>query len=153
MRALLMAVDVYGLAIVLQAILGLTGLFSIILFVLFRRTVSKPILALSADMTRLADGQTDITCTGAGLKDEIGTMAAAVEVFRKAAIADRQLEADAERARRQAEADRLTAQRQAEADAAERLQVAISGLANGHTGDLLRRQRSFASDGAAGSLA
>ncbi|MRG65898.1 HAMP domain-containing protein [Rhizobium pusense] len=116
---------------VLQALLGLAGLFSILLFVLFRRTVSKPILALSADMTRLAEGETNITCAGTGRKDEIGTMAAAVEVFRKAAIVNRQLEEDAERARGQAEADRLEAQQQAEADAAERLQVAVSGLANG----------------------
>lgn len=136
---------------VLQAILGLTGLFSIVLFVLFRRTVSKPILALSANMTRLAEGETDITCTGIGRTDEIGTMAASVDVFRKAAIANRQLEADAEHARRQAEADRLSAQQQAEADAAERLQVAVSGLASGlkrlASGDLsFQLDEPFASD-------
>ncbi|MFB9952946.1 methyl-accepting chemotaxis protein [Rhizobium puerariae] len=136
---------------VLQAILGLTVLFSMVLFVLFRRTVSKPILALSADMTKLAGGQTDITCTGIGQKDEIGTMAAAVEVFRKAALANRQLEADAEQARQQAEVDRVAAQQKAETDAAERLRVATSGLAEGlkrlASGDLaFQLDEPFASD-------
>ncbi|KAA1183561.1 methyl-accepting chemotaxis protein [Rhizobium tropici] len=115
----------------MQGLLGLTALLAIMLFVLFRRTVCKPILALCADMAKLAGGETNIACTGIGRSDEIGTMAQAVEVFRKAAIANRQLEADAARERQQADADRIAAQQKAEADAAERLQVATSGLAMG----------------------
>ncbi|NLS20261.1 methyl-accepting chemotaxis protein [Rhizobium sp. P40RR-XXII] len=116
---------------VMQGLLGLTVLFSVMLFVLFRRTVCKPILALCADMAKLAGGETNIACAGIGRRDEVGTMAEAVEVFRKAAIANGQLEADAARERHQAEADRIAAQQQAEADAAERLRVATSGLAMG----------------------
>ncbi|GES52167.1 methyl-accepting chemotaxis protein [Rhizobium sp. NBRC 114257] len=116
---------------IMQGLLGLTVLFSIMLFVLFRRTVSKPILALCADMAKLAGGDTNIVCTGIGRSDEVGTMAQAVEVFRKAAIAKGQLEADAARDRQQAEADRIATQRQAETDAADRLRVATSGLAMG----------------------
>lgn len=116
---------------VLRTILGLSLLFSVALFVFFRRTVTKPILNLSAGMVKIADGQTDIQCVGLGRNDEIGTMASAVEVFRQAAIAKRQLEADAEGVRQQAEADRIAAQQQAEADAAERLRVATAGLAGG----------------------
>ncbi len=115
----------------MQGLLGLTALFSIMLFILFRRTVCKPILALCADMAKLAGGETNIACTGIGRRDEVGTMAQAVEVFRKAAIAKGELEADAARDRQQAEADRIAAQRQAETDAAERLRVATSGLAMG----------------------
>ncbi|MFB2565941.1 methyl-accepting chemotaxis protein [Rhizobium sp. IMFF44] len=135
----------------MQGLLGLTALFSIMLFVLFRRTVCKPILALCADMAKLAGGETNIACAGIGRRDEVGTMAQAVEVFRKAAIANNQLEADAARDRQQAEADRIATQQQAEADAAERLRVATSGLAMGlkrlASGDLsFQLDEPFASD-------
>jgi methyl-accepting chemotaxis protein len=115
----------------LKAILGLTLILSIALFAFFRRSVTTPILQLSSGMVNIADGDTDVICAGLGRKDEIGTMAAAVEVFRKGAIAKRALEMDAARARQQAESDRLATQQKAEADAAERLRAATSGLANG----------------------
>ncbi|MGH6808059.1 MAG: methyl-accepting chemotaxis protein, partial [Ensifer adhaerens] len=101
------------------------------LYILARKTVTKPIRSLSTDMQRLAEGRTDIVCSGTGRSDEIGAMAGAVEVFRQAAIANKQLEQDAESARRQAGADRIAAQQQAEADAAKRLTIATSGLAAG----------------------
>lgn len=115
----------------LKAILGLTLILSIALFAFFRRSVTTPILQLSSGMVNIADGDTDVICAGLGRKDEIGTMAAAVEVFRKGAIAKRALEIDAARARQQAESDRLATQQKAEADAAERLRAATSGLADG----------------------
>jgi methyl-accepting chemotaxis protein len=115
----------------LKAILGITALFSISLFLLTRRTVTKPILALASDMQMLAGGQTDIDCAGLGRSDEIGAMAASVEVFRKAAVANKQLERDAEGARAKAESDRIADQKRAEADAAQRLTIATSGLAIG----------------------
>ncbi|MBL0370801.1 HAMP domain-containing protein [Rhizobium sp. KVB221] len=115
----------------LKVILGLTALFSTGLFLLSRKTVTKPILSLSQDMQTLASGQTDIDCTGKGRKDEIGTMAASVEVFRQAAIANKRLEHEATAARAQADRDRIADQSRAEADAAERLKIATSGLAAG----------------------
>lgn len=115
----------------LKAILGLTLILSIALFAFFRRSVTTPILQLSSGMVNIADGDTDVICAGLGRKDEIGTMAAAVEVFRKGAIAKRALEMDAARARQQAENDRLATQQKAEADAAEGLRAATSGLAGG----------------------
>ena len=115
----------------LKSILGLTALFSFGLYLLTRRTVTKPILALSADMQKLASGDTNIARTGVGRTDEIGTMASAVEVFRQAAIANTQLAQDAEAARARAEDDRIAARRQADEDAAERLRAATSGLGGG----------------------
>jgi len=115
----------------LKAILGLTLILAIALFAFFRRSVTTPILQLSSGMVNIADGDTDVICAGLGRKDEIGTMAAAVEVFRKGAIAKRALEMDAARARQQAENDRMATQQKAEADAAERLRAATSGLAGG----------------------
>ncbi len=116
---------------VLYSLLILAVLFSGLMFFVFRRTMSKPILALSTDMTQLAAGNTDISGTGIGRKDEIGLMAAAVEVFRQAVISKKRIEEEAEGIRLQAETDRLAAQERAEAVAREKLCVATSGLADG----------------------
>ncbi len=115
----------------LKVILGLTALFSVGLYLLTRMSVTKPMLALSSDMEKLAGGDTNIACKGAGRSDEIGTMASAVEVFRQAAIANRQLEQQAEAARVEAEADRIAARKQADEDAGARLRAATSGLGAG----------------------
>ncbi|MGO6667334.1 HAMP domain-containing methyl-accepting chemotaxis protein [Rhizobium ruizarguesonis] len=117
--------------IVLKALLAVAALFALGLYFLTRKTVTKPILSLSNDMQKLAGGDTAIACTGIGRTDEIGTMASAVEIFRQAAIANKQLEQDAEAARLQGETERVTARRQADEDAAERLRAATSGLAAG----------------------
>ncbi|MGO7300120.1 methyl-accepting chemotaxis protein [Rhizobium ruizarguesonis] len=117
--------------IVLKALLAVAALFALGLYFLTRKTVTKPILSLSNDMQKLAGGDTAIACTGIGRTDEIGTMASAVEIFRQAAIANKQLEQDAEAARLQGETERVTARKQADEDAAERLQAATSGLAAG----------------------
>ncbi|MGO7159752.1 methyl-accepting chemotaxis protein, partial [Rhizobium johnstonii] len=117
--------------IVLEALLASAALFAFGLYFLTRKTVTKPILSLSGDMQRLAGGDTAIACTGIGRSDEIGRMASAVEVFRQAAIANKQLEKDAEAARLQGETERVTARKQADEDAAERLRTATSGLAAG----------------------
>ncbi|MGO7906290.1 methyl-accepting chemotaxis protein [Rhizobium leguminosarum] len=117
--------------IVLEALLASAALFAFGLYFLTRKTITKPILSLSGDMQRLAGGDTAIACTGIGRTDEIGTMASAVEVFRQAAIANKQLEKDAETARLQGETERVTARKQADEDAAERLRAATSGLAAG----------------------
>jgi methyl-accepting chemotaxis protein len=115
----------------LKVILGLTVLFSVSLYLLTRMTVTKPMLALSDDMEKLAGGDTNIACAGTGRSDEIGTMASAVEVFRQAAIANRQLEQEAEAARVEAEADRIAARKQADEDAGARLRAATSDLGAG----------------------
>ncbi|PDS77690.1 methyl-accepting chemotaxis protein [Rhizobium sp. L43] len=115
----------------LKAILALAAIFAVGLYFLTRKSVTKPILALSNDMQRLAGGDTAISSTAIGRTDEIGAMASAVEVFRQAAIANRKLEQDAEAARLQGEAERVTARKQADEDAAERLRAATSGLAAG----------------------
>ncbi|MGO6737994.1 methyl-accepting chemotaxis protein [Rhizobium ruizarguesonis] len=117
--------------IVLKALLAAAALFALGLYFLTRKTVTKPILSLSNDMQKLAGGDTAIACTGIGRTDEIGTMASAVEIFRQAAIANKQLEQDAEAARLQGETERVTARKQADEDAAERLRAATSGLAAG----------------------
>jgi methyl-accepting chemotaxis protein len=92
--------------------------------------VSRPLGKLADGTTRLANGDLDIAIDQGG-KDEIGKMAAAMQIFREAAIANKRLEAEAEGNRQRAEAERIAAQQRAEADAAERLRIATSGLAAG----------------------
>ncbi|MEP3435425.1 MAG: methyl-accepting chemotaxis protein [Hoeflea sp.] len=112
--------------------------------------VSRPLRRLADITARLANGELDVTIDKGG-KDEIGKMAESMQVFREAAIANKQLQAEAEDNRKQAEVDRIAAQERAEVDAAERLKVATSGLATGlkrlAAGDLsVQLEEAFAPD-------
>lgn len=122
------ALDLVTLMGALSAIL--ITLIAVLMGFLNFRLVSRPLRQLSEIMSRLAHGDLDVPSVKAG-RDEIGTMASTLEIFRDAAIANKRLEAEAEEARQQAESDRLMAQERAEAEAAERLQIATSGLAAG----------------------
>ena len=115
------------------------------------RYIARPLVQMTAVMRRLSSGDTQIDIPGRRRKDEIGSMADAVEVFRQGAIENKRLEAESEQNRKRAEAERLEAQRKAEADAEERLRVATSGLAAGlrrlASGDLaFRLTEPFAPD-------
>ncbi|WP_033069672.1 methyl-accepting chemotaxis protein [Thalassospira australica] len=69
--------------IAVLAIMGLMG-------ILVRTWVSRPVLSMTSAMTRLAKGEKDVEVPGTELKDEIGSMAAAVLVFKNnAAEVDR----------------------------------------------------------------
>jgi methyl-accepting chemotaxis protein len=120
-----------SIAILLQAIFGMTVLFAAGLYLIARKAVTKPIVALSHDMAMLSEGRTDIIGGGTARTDEIGMMAKAVEIFRQAAIDKKQLEADAESLRARSEKERTTQQQQAEMELQERLKQATSGLASG----------------------
>ncbi len=93
--------------------------------------VIRPINAITSAMQDLANGNLTASVAGIERKDEIGKMAVALQIFRKAAIANKRLESEAEGNRQRAEAERIATQQRAEADAAERLRIATSGLATG----------------------
>ncbi|SES26760.1 methyl-accepting chemotaxis protein [Rhizobium sp. NFR03] len=111
-----------GLAIVL--VLTLSA------FILIK-SVGQPIRIMTQAMRKLAEGHTDIDLAYTNRKDEIGDMAGAVEVFRKAAINNTRLEQEADAARLQAETDRVRMAADAEATARVLLQEATAGLATG----------------------
>ncbi|MBD9373045.1 HAMP domain-containing protein [Rhizobium sp. ARZ01] len=98
---------------------------------LIGRSISRPIITVTGAMRDLANGDTTITVTGLGRRDEIGEMANALEVFRQAAIANKRLEEEAAANRAKVEAERIRLQQEAEAAAQERLNEATSGLAIG----------------------
>jgi methyl-accepting chemotaxis protein len=56
--------------------------------------IARPVRAMTGAMQRLADGDTAVEIRGRGRRDEIGAMAATVEVFRQNAIERARLEAD-----------------------------------------------------------
>ncbi|WP_275789604.1 methyl-accepting chemotaxis protein [Pararhizobium gei] len=58
-----------------------------------RRGIAAPVRSLTAAMSRLAEGNLDSTGTDTERKDEIGEMARAVEVFRRNALAMRDMKA------------------------------------------------------------
>ena len=76
------------------AILITAALLSIVATALISRAISRPIKQLTHDMEMLASGSTEIAITATGQKDEIGSMARAVEVFKQNAIDKARLDAD-----------------------------------------------------------
>lgn len=82
---------------------GLMGLLiaaCVALGVLVARTIARPLRALSARMSEIADGNLSGAIEGTDRSDEIGGMSRAVSVFRENALARQQLE-------QQTEEDRL----------------------------------------------
>ncbi|ATQ44427.1 methyl-accepting chemotaxis protein [Caulobacter mirabilis] len=114
-----------------NAALLIGGLASIAVAVamaaLLGRTISAPVNAMNALMRRLAAGDNSVEIKGAERRDEIGEMAAAVQVFKDAAIEKVRLEEEAEGQRRQAEVDRLERER-LKAIEEEQDRIAISAL-------------------------
>ncbi|AJC82836.1 methyl-accepting chemotaxis protein (plasmid) [Rhizobium etli bv. phaseoli str. IE4803] len=115
----------------LLAAIGLAGLLVLGAVAFVLKSIANPIAGITVSMRRLAEGDTGSEIPFADRADEVGSMAAAVEIFRQAAITNKRLALDAEENRNKAEADRVAAQKQAEEDASERLRIATAGLAAG----------------------
>jgi methyl-accepting chemotaxis protein len=93
--------------------------------------ILRPLQAINILITRLAGGDTQTSSRFANRRDEIGAIAASLDVFRAGIIEKHRLEQEAETQRERAEADRLAIQTKAEADATQRLHAATGGLATG----------------------
>ncbi|MFK4259615.1 methyl-accepting chemotaxis protein [Agrobacterium tumefaciens] len=112
--------------------------------------IAKPIQNITSSMKRLANGDHTTAIPYEGRTDEVGDMAAAVEVFRINAVANLRLEQEAVANRSLSEQER---QRKAEADRirGEEMAQATAGLGEGlkhlASGDLsFRLANPFASD-------
>ena len=91
---------------------------------LLGRGLSRPIAALTAVMNRLSGGSTDVAIPGRARPDELGTMAKAVEVFRRSMI-----EADRLRAEQAAAEQHAQARRKADmARLADEFEVAVGEI-------------------------
>ncbi|MCJ2091233.1 methyl-accepting chemotaxis protein [Methylobacterium sp. J-072] len=91
-------------------------------FSLYR--ISRPIQRMTQAMSRLAGGDTDVAVPARNRRDEIGAMAAAVEVFKDNLIRTRALEAETAQARAAAEEQRKAGMRQM----ADSFEAAVGGI-------------------------
>ncbi|GAB0116059.1 HAMP domain-containing methyl-accepting chemotaxis protein [Acidisoma sp. 7E03] len=112
-----------GLA--LGAVVALTAMLFSSLYII------RPLKRMTTAMRALAEGDTEVVILGARRRDEVGAMAAALQVFKEGILRSRALEAEAAAAREAAAAERQRLQQEAEAAAQQRLLQATSGLATG----------------------
>lgn len=96
-------------ALVASALAAVLGVASAMIIA---RSIVRPVIGMTAAMGRLAEGDTGTDIPGMGRRDEIGAMAAAVQVFKDNAV----------------ERERLTAMQGAEQQAKERRAVTVDQL-------------------------
>ena len=132
---------IVGVGVVLVLIASAIGLMF---------SIARPIQTMTLAMRRLSQGDLDIDVAQISRRDEIGEMAAAVEVFRTNALKNQKLEQEAEANRNMSEEER---RRQVDADRrrAEDMMQATEGLGAGlkhlASGDLsFQLAEPFASD-------
>ena len=135
--SLVLAVLVILFTVALAATAGLTVQFH----------VMRRLFALAAAMRCLTEGQLDAPVPGTQRNDEIGDMAAAVQVFKDNLIRTRVLEQEAAEGRRTAEAARRTAMQQV-ADAFERATGGIVETVSSSASGLQATARSMAATAA-----
>ena len=75
--------------------LGVMVLLILGIVLIMVSAVARPVADMTGVMRRIARQETDVAVVGVGRRDEIGAMAAAVQVFKENAIERLQLEADA----------------------------------------------------------
>jgi len=110
------------LHLILGTIVILAG--AVVLAFLLGRGLSRPLAAITAVMNRLSSGDTDVTIPGGDRKDELGTMAVAVDVFRRGMIEARTLREAQEAAKQQTELEKKALQRQM----ADRFEADVKGV-------------------------
>ena len=76
------------------------------------RGMSRPLVAITGVMNRLSGGDTDVVIPGGDRKDELGTMAQAVDVFRRNIAETRSLRDAQEADKQRAEVEKMALQRQ-----------------------------------------
>ncbi len=112
-------------------VLAIGAIFSLALGALITLSqVVRPVRRLTETMGALAGGNLTVDIPGAARADEIGEMAAAVEVFRANALANKRLEEEAE-ASRNMSAEEANRKAETERQRAEEMAQATTGLANG----------------------
>jgi methyl-accepting chemotaxis protein len=85
---------------------------AILLALLLGRGLSRPLAAITAVMNRLSGGEIDVTIPGSERRDELGTMASAVDVFRRSMIEARGMREAQEASKHQTELEKKALQRQ-----------------------------------------
>ncbi len=95
-----------------QLIIGLTITVTVVAAVLglmIGRGIGNPIISMTDAMGRLAAGELDMEIPAQGWRNEIGKMAAAVQVFKENAVEKKHLEQEQDEVKRRAEEERRQA--------------------------------------------
>jgi methyl-accepting chemotaxis protein len=88
------------------------------------RGISRPLVAITAVMNRLSGGDTDVVIPGGDRQDELGTMARAVDVFRRNMAETQSLRGAQEADKQRSESEKKALQRQM----ADRFEADVKGL-------------------------
>jgi len=115
-RAWLLAIGIAALGLMLAAIVGY----------LIARSISRPILSITAVMRELADGRLDVAIPPGRSKDEVGEMVKAVAVFRDNAVKFNKLQAEQADAKAQSDQEK----RRAFAALADNFEASIRDVVN-----------------------
>lgn len=95
------------LVILVVSVIGLA--VGLVLALLLGRATARPIVAMTGAMEGLADGVLEVDIPARDRKDEIGSMAAAMQVFKDSALRMKQMEADRMEQERKAEEEKRQA--------------------------------------------
>jgi methyl-accepting chemotaxis protein len=103
------------------------GIFAFLLSIAFglllSRAIGRPVAQMTSTMGRLAAGDYDVEVPGTGRRDEIGEMAAAVEVFKQGGLDRIRMEHEAEEQRGLTEEERARNEKTRAASAKEQAHV------------------------------
>ena len=99
----------------------------VLVLLLTGSSITKPIARLTAAMDQLAAGKLDVRIIDIGRRDEVGAMAATVQVFKDNAVEKVKLEKDQAETKRQAEAER----RQSMLELADRFERSVKEVVDG----------------------
>ncbi len=107
------AYEAAGSAALRNLLLGTGGVLvlAILIAILLSRGITRPLTAITGTMHRLSDGDTEVAIPGSERRDELGTMAGALDIFRQNIVESRRLREEQEAAKAQAEADKKAALR------------------------------------------
>jgi methyl-accepting chemotaxis protein len=97
---------------------------AVLVALLIGRGISRPLVAITAIMNRLSSGDTAVTIPGGERKDELGTMAQAVDVFRRSMIETLTLREQQEADKQKGEIEKQALQRQM----ADRFEADVKGV-------------------------
>ncbi len=102
---------------------------AVLVALLIGRGISRPLTAITAVMNRLSSGDTSIAIPGGERRDELGTMAQAVDIFRRNMIETQSLRETQEADKHKAEREKLALQRQM----ADRFEADVKGVVSAVT--------------------
>ena len=118
-------VEAYANARNVTMAIGLGALvLALVVGFLMARSISRPIIAMTGVMDRLAQGDTRVDVRGTERHDEVGDMARAVKVFKTSMAETERLRAEQAEAEKRAEAEKKAAM----AKIADEFEAAVSGI-------------------------